>query len=60
MGGSGGPNPKAREIDSATVVGITTLESGNKIVGFEVAAEHAAYFEQEGIGTEFRLIAVEK
>jgi len=52
MGGSGGPNPKGKNIESATV---TMVEEGT--VRFELADEDAEYFE---LGKTYRLVAIEK
>jgi hypothetical protein len=52
MGGSGGPNPKGKQISDAKVT-----EREDRLVCFSMEPEDAAYFEE---GKSYKLIAIEK
>jgi hypothetical protein len=54
MGGSGGPNPKGKQIPSATVTEID-LENGK--VTFQMPMEDVSYFKKDN---SYKLIAIDK
>jgi hypothetical protein len=51
-GGSGGPNPRGKQIPSATVMSKTADE-----VTFKMSVDDATYFEEN---KEYKLVAIEK
>jgi hypothetical protein len=52
MAGSGGPNPKGKQIDDAKVI-----ELEDRLVSFSMEPEDAIYFKKD---KSYRLIAIEK